>query len=106
MLHAAISQEIFRPVILVSFAWISIVVDIQVVGIAQRYLPQYPALSGFDVPQMQPFTITIEAARIDRSRSAGVPPMISAILVHDLIIIGIPIQGVTYQYIIGQACHI
>jgi hypothetical protein len=59
----AVYEKVFGPVVLVTFGAAAVVGDVLVVGVAERNLPEDPALLGLLVPQAKPLRVAVEALR-------------------------------------------
>ena len=95
-MRGAVSEEVFGTIVFVAFARIASVVYVEMVRVSQWNLPQHPAFFRLQIPESQPFSVTVETPGADGGRVIGIPPSITLVLDHT-IEVGVAVQGIAYE---------
>src|SRR5690606_10070354 len=74
--RGAAAEEVLGAVVLVALARAAVVLDVEVIRVAEGDLPEDPASSGRLVPEAHPLRVAIEAAGRDGRRVARIPPAV------------------------------
>lgn len=97
---AAVGEEVFGAIVPIAFPRSAVVVDIEVVGVAQGDLPEHPAFGGPLVPEPEPFGVAVEAGSVDGGVIGCIPP--SVLFLGVPVKIAIAVQGVAHENIVGR----